>query len=209
MKRAYQARDNFANIEALDEEQLTSRAILMHVLPQKIVNQLIAGTHSSTLTTVNHDVALLCADIVGFTAMCAVATNPSLIFGIVNGALREFERVAHAEGAFKVKTVGDCIIFAAGLRDFPVPAESRTERVALLARVAVGIHKSIAHLALRVRIGIHIDSVVSGVMDSHGFIYGEKRVTCRRLSSTRTSLKSTNPHTHTPPTLSPIPFFNL
>ena len=171
MWQLHQAREQFAKTEALRKDHLTSRTILFHLLPHTLVMQLAVGTQSSTLTSVNHDVALLSADIVGFTALCAETSSPALIFDILNGALREFERVAHAEGAFKVKTIGDCIVFAAGLRDFPVPAEGRAERVALLARVAVGIHKAAAYLALRVRIGIHIDTVVSGVMDSHGFIY--------------------------------------
>jgi class 3 adenylate cyclase len=173
MWHLHDERVKFANIQALYEERLTSRAILVHLLPQQLVNQLTAGAHTSTLTTVNHDVALLSADIVGFTALSA-ASSPALIFDILNRALREFDRAAHAEGAFKVKTIGDCIIFAAGLSDFPVPAKSRADRVALLARVAIGIHNAAAHLSIRVRIGIHIDTVVSGVMDSHGFIYGEQ-----------------------------------
>ena len=150
----YLARERYANTDVLNKEILTRRAILLHLLPSRLVDQLTEGIKPADLTTVSHDVALLSADIVGFTALSASAASPTLIFDKLNRAHREFERVAHAEGASKVKTVGDCIIFAAGLRDFPTPTKNRAERVALLARVALGIHEAAAQLSIRVRIGI-------------------------------------------------------
>lgn len=164
-------RTRFAQTEALSQAQAAGAAVLTHLLPRSIFERLAAGNSLAAMTTENEDVAVLCADIVGFTAMSASAASPAIIFDVVNGAFREFERVAHTEGAFKVKTLGDCIIFAAGLRDFPGPAAGRVARVALLTRVARAMHTAANHLSLKIRIGIHVGSLVSGVMNSRGFVY--------------------------------------
>ena len=166
-----QLRNGFARAEALVTAKEAAAGMLVHLLPSSLIERLAAGDEITALTTENEDVAILVADVVGFTALSASATSPAFIFDIVNNAFREFERVAHAEGAFKVKTLGDCIFFAAGLHDFPGPASDRMARVALLARVARGIHGAAAHLNLRMRVGIHVGSLVSGVMNSHGFLY--------------------------------------
>ena len=166
-----QVRRGFARAEALILAQGVADDVLMHLLPRSLIDRIAAGDELNALTTENDDVAVLVADIVGFTALSAAATSPAHIFNLVNSAFREFERVAHAEGAFKVKTLGDCIVFAAGLRDFPGPAADRAARVALLERVARGMHGAAAHLSLRMRVGIHVGSLVSGVMNSRGFVY--------------------------------------
>ena len=169
---SFMLRMRFAHAQVLAAAQDAGAVALKHLLPRSLFETLAAGNELSALrATENEDVAVLVADIVGFTAMSAMAASPAIVFDLVNGAFREFERVAHAEGAFKVKTIGDCIVFAAGLRDFPGPAANRATRVALLTRVARAMHAAAAHLQLRVRIGIHVGSLVSGVMNSRGFVY--------------------------------------
>ena len=163
------SRSQFAHEEALNASQDAGEAVLSHLLPRSLLEKLAAGHELDALTTENDDVAVLVADIGGFTS-CLLA-DPSIVFDRINTAFREIERVAHAEGAFKVKTVGDCIVFTSGLRDFPGPAADRASRVALLLRIARGIHAAAAHLALRMRIGIHVGSLVSGVLNSRGFMY--------------------------------------
>ena len=162
---------NFARSEALVNAQGVAAAVLRHLLPRSLFERLAAGDQLTTLTRVNADVAVLVADIVGFTALSASAESPTVIFDVLNSAFREFEAIAHLEGAFKIKTLGDCVIFTAGLRDFPSPAQDRKTRVELLARVARRIHETAVSMALQMRIGIHVGSVVSGVLNSHGFVY--------------------------------------
>ena len=164
-------RSHFVHAEALSAAQEAGAVVLKHLLPRSLFERLAEGDEVTALTTVNDDVAVLVADIVGFTALSASAASPAVVFDLLNNAFREFERVAHAEGAFKVKTLGDCIIFTAGLRDFPGPAPDRRTRVALLTRVARGMHAAASHLQIQVRIGIHVGALVSGVMNSRGFVY--------------------------------------
>ena len=171
MQREKAARARFAQAQVLGEAKIAASAVLKHLLPLSLFQRLAAGNELNTLTVQNEDVAVLVADIVGFTALSSSASSPAHVYSIVNAVFREFERVAEAEGAFKVKTVGDCIIFTAGLRDFPGPAPDRSSRVKLLARVARGMHAAAGHLALRIRIGIHVGELVSGVMNSRGFVY--------------------------------------
>ena len=167
----YVSRVQYSRAEALREAQGLGAAVIRHILPRLLIDRIKAGDELNTITTQNEDVAVLVADIVGFTALSASAANPAVFFDLVNDAFREFERVAHAEGAFKVKTIGDCIVFTAGLRDFPGPAADRAARVALLSRVASGLHAAATFLELKMRIGIHVGSLVSGVMNCRGFVY--------------------------------------
>ena len=164
-------RTHFAYAEALHAAQEAGAAVLTHLLPHSILERLAAGSELTALTTVNDDCAVLVANIVGFAEMSSSMSSPTIIFKCINSAFREFERVAYAEGAFKVKTVGDSIVFTAGLKDFPGPAVDRAARVALLRRVACGIHAAASHLFLKMRIGIHVGSVVSGMLNSRGFVY--------------------------------------
>ena len=163
-------RGRFASNESLVTAQIASAAVLTHLLPSSLFERLAKGDELNTLTHDNPDVAVLVADIVGFTAMSAASSSVA-ICDVLNRAFREFERFAHVEGAFKVKTVGDCIVFTAGLADFPGPVTGREARVELLARVAKGMHTAAARLSIRIRVGIHVSSVVSGVMNLRGFLY--------------------------------------
>ena len=164
-------RKRFAHAELLIAAQDVGAGLLAHLLPPSLLQRLASGDALTDLTSENDDVAVLVADIVEFTSICAAAATPVIAFKLLNSAFSEFERVAHAEGAFKVKTIGDCIVFTAGLRDFPGPARDRKARVTLLARVACDMHIAAAHLSLRVRIGIHVGSLISGVMNSRGFVF--------------------------------------
>jgi class 3 adenylate cyclase len=167
----FESRALFSRAESLQAAQGLGAAVIRHILPRSLFDRIKVVDNINTLTTENEHVGILVADIVGFTEMSAAAETPLIVFNLVNKAFREFERVAHCEGAFKVKTVGDCIVFTAGLRDFPGPAATRGARVALLARVAIGLHAAAVHLELKLRIGIHVGALVSGVMKAHGFVY--------------------------------------
>ena len=164
-------RTRFARHEALIAAQEAGAIVLRHLFPRTLLDRLVSGVELADHTKENDDVAVLVADIADFVALRNTESSPTVVFDLVNCAFAEFERVAHANGAFKVKTMGYRIIFTAGLRDFPGPAGDRAARVALLVRVARGIHTAAAHLVLRVRIGIHAGPLVSGLMNSRGFVY--------------------------------------
>ena len=163
-----QSRANFAHEQALAVAQTVGANVLRHLMPHTLFERITSGEELAAITAQNNDVAVLVANIVDFKALSASAASPSRVFDLVNSVFCDCERVAHAEGAFKVKTLGGSIIFTAGLRDFPGPAKDTAARVALLFRVAVGMHAAATHKALRLRIGIHVGSLVSGVS---GFVY--------------------------------------
>ena len=161
----------FAAGEALARAREAGAAALDALLPAEVAAQLAAGTAAEALTSETHGAAVLVADVAGFTALAAQLGDPARVFALLNAAIRDFEAVAHAEGAFKVKTVGDCIVLAAGLRDFPGPVAGRGANVALLARVARAMHRAAAHQGLRLRAGVHVGPLVTGVLAAHGFTY--------------------------------------
>ena len=164
-------RARWAAADALVAVQGAGGAVLAALLPRPLIARLAAGADVAALTQEADGVALLCADISGFTALSASAASPARVFELLNDAFRDFERVAHAEGCEKIKTCGDAIIFAAGLPDAPGPGRDLADRVALLKRVARGMHAAAAQLALRLRVGIGTGRVVSGVLNTRGFIF--------------------------------------
>ena len=164
-------RTRFAHAEALVAAQDVGGIVLKHLLPVSLLSRLTAGNELHSHAILNVDVAVLVADIADLTATCSVSEGPSATFDLINAAFAEFERISHAVGAYKVKTVGNCIIFSAGLCEFPCPAVSRAARVALMLRLARGIHGAAAHLRLRMRIGVHVGALVSGVMKTRGLVH--------------------------------------
>ena len=168
---AYETQVVLAQAKTLCAVQSVGAAVIRHLLPRSLFERIKSGHEITALTVENKDVAVLVADIAGFNALYETLASPEIVFEKVNSAFREFERVAHAEGAFKVKAIGNSIVFTSGLRDFPGPAADCAARVALLARVARGLHAAASHLKIQLRIGIHVGFLVSGVMNSRGFVY--------------------------------------
>jgi hypothetical protein len=124
------ARALWAHSEALAAAETAAAGVLKSLLPPLIIERLTAGTAVEALTTTDADVALLFADVVGFTALCAQSalrnTSPQRIFDLINAVFIAFERAAAAHGAFKVKSVGDCIIVSRlGTQARPSPQPKR------------------------------------------------------------------------------------
>ena len=164
-------RSRFAHVEALVAAQDAGAVVLRHLLPRPFFKQLVKGDGKlATHVAVNDDVAVLVANIAGLTAL-KTTVGPLAAFNLINRAFSEFECAAHATGVYKVKTVGNTIVFSSGLCDFAGPAVGRAARVALLVQLARRIHAAAAHLGGCMRIGIHVGSLVSGIMNSRGLAH--------------------------------------
>ncbi|MDY7013682.1 MAG: adenylate/guanylate cyclase domain-containing protein, partial [Cyanobacteriota bacterium] len=154
--------------EALRQEQEKSEQLLLNILPEAIAEQL--KQDKNPIAEQFDDVAILFADIVGFTPLSARLPATELV-NFLNQIFSEFDRLAEERGLEKIKTIGDAYMVAGGL---PVPKPDRFEAI---ADMALAMQECIVRLSeklnepLQIRIGINTGPVVAGVIGVVKFIY--------------------------------------
>ncbi len=153
--------------------------LLRVILPAPIARELQA---TNTVTPRRHeDVAVMFADVVGFTAFCE-AHPPEDVLIQLQRLVAAFERLCERHGVLKIKTIGDSLMASAGLLQGDPQAVARCVDLGhdLLAEVR-------AHPAgWGLRVGIHIGRVVSGIVGSRQFLYdiwGDTVNTAQRIEA--------------------------
>jgi CheY-like chemotaxis protein len=122
-----------------------------------------------TIRPKRHDkVGVLFTDIAGFTSWCEErADRPEEVVATLQDLITRFEASAERHGVQKIKTIGDAFMAVAGLDGAdPNPALS-------LLRCGLDlIADAAAHPAgWRVRVGVHVGPVVSGVLGRTQFSF--------------------------------------
>jgi class 3 adenylate cyclase len=151
----------------LEAERARSNALLLNVLPQRIIDRLNAG---ETLIADRHDDAtVLFSDFVGFTAISARLTPADLVEEL-NTLFRAFDAICDAHGVEKIKTVGDAYLAVGGLSGAGgdgalAIAETALEMIAAVER------RSSAKADWHIRIGINSGPIVAGVVGVSKFAY--------------------------------------
>lgn len=152
----------------LAEAHRRSENLLTNVLPVEIAARLKAG--ETRIADRADEVAVLFADVVGFTRFAAGAP-PEQVVELLDTFFTRFEQLAVVYGAEKIKTIGDAIMLVMGA---PRPAQDAAGRLAELAlalRDAVpGIRRSV-RAPLEVRFGLHAGPAVAGVIGRNKFAY--------------------------------------
>ena len=164
----------------LEVERARSRDLLLNVLPASIVARLDAGeTH---IADRHEEVAVLMADLVGFTA-AAGALTPAQLVDDLNELFTDFDDACTRHGIEKIKTIGDAYLAVAGLdqgADRPIAAAASLG-LEMLDTVANGGR------AWRMRVGLHAGPIVAGVIGSRKFafdVWGDTVNVASRLEST-------------------------
>ena len=124
------------------------------------------------------------ADIVGFTALSA-RIGPAELIDMLNRLFSAFDELVDRHGLEKIKTIGDAYMVAGGL---PEPRPGHLEAMATFALDMSKAMQSLpaAQRDLQIRIGIHVGSVVAGVIGRRKFSYdvwGDTVNTASRLES--------------------------
>jgi class 3 adenylate cyclase/CheY-like chemotaxis protein len=154
-------------IEHLDQiraEKERVDALLHVIMPHEVVGELQAT--GSVRPRRYERVAVLFADIVGFTPYCDAHSPEEVVRGL-RRLVEHFEQAAMECGVQKIKTIGDAFMAAAGLfraTDNPVLDCVRCGAAMLSAAAAVAPHWSI-------RIGIHSGSVIGGVVGARQYLF--------------------------------------
>lgn len=142
-------------VRARDEER---KKILDSVLPQRIVDRLMAG--EKHIADNVDGVTIMFADIVGFTKMAA-NMDPEELVDLLERLFNELDRICSHYGCERVKTIGDSYMAICGA------SVEHTDHVERLCSAALEIVSESSSLTIdhgRLRIGIHTGPVVAGVM---------------------------------------------
>ncbi len=138
--------------------------LLRVILPDSIAEELTAN--ESVETRRHNNVAVLFADIVGFTTF-SEKREPDEVVNHLQEFSLAFESIAEKHQVEKIKTIGDCFMATAGLLD---PLE---KPVLNCVRCGLDMLAAVRGLASGwdIRIGIHVGPVIAGIVGHKRFSY--------------------------------------
>lgn len=140
----------------VEEEKQQSQRLIASMLPDTIAERLRQG--EGTIADQFDDVAILFADIVGFTQLASVLPAVELVARL-NAVFSRFDDLVTWAGLEKIKTIGDAYMVGGGI---PEPHERHCHAIAQLGLDMVVEAKQCGDLDLRV--GIHCGPAVAGVI---------------------------------------------
>jgi guanylate cyclase len=176
------ARDVLAAELAVEKER--SERLLLNVLPPSIADRLKDG--ESPIADHHDGVAVLMADIVGFTSLSA-GLEPDDLVVTLNKIFGAFDAVTAEFGLEKIKTIGDAYMVVAGAPLSMAEGPERIADAALAMRDIAGTHSIDGEHAVQMRFGIDVGPAVAGVIGTSKFtydLYGDTVNTASRMEST-------------------------
>jgi adenylate cyclase len=164
-------------------EQERSERLLLNVLPQPIANRLKSG--ESPIADRVPDVAVLFADIVGFTSV-ASRMSPADLVSMLNELFSTMDRSVNVLGLEKIKTIGDSYMLVGGLtRQRTDHLEAVAEMALTMPEIAASCSRQFGEI-LTLRIGVDVGPVVAGVIGQQRFgydLWGDTVNTASRMAS--------------------------
>jgi adenylate cyclase len=166
-------------LRQIEQEKERVNELLHVILPAEAVRELQAS--GEVRPRRHEDVAVLFADVVGFTPYCD-AHPPEQVVAHLRRLVGRFEDEADAVGVQKIKTIGDAFMAAANLlRPLADPVLACVRCGAALAAAAKEIPPH-----WQVRVGIHLGPVMAGVVGRRQYLYdlwGDTVNTAARIQS--------------------------
>jgi class 3 adenylate cyclase len=161
--RERNARAAFLTQKELDTSRQQVDDLLHSMLPREIVARIQAG--ETVIADVHGQVTVIFADIMEFAALARKMSAAQLV-KTLNELFSMFDLEAERCGVQRIKTMGDAYMAVSGLgrsAGGPDHAESAAELALAMQRAAQTFVGASGH-AVRLRVGLHVGSVVAGVI---------------------------------------------
>jgi class 3 adenylate cyclase len=142
--------------------------LLSNILPPHIVTRMQAG--QTTFADRHDHVCILFSDIVGFTTICDHLPTTE-VYGMLNKMFSAFDELTDKYAVYKVETVGDAYMVAAGHYESPDTAALGTPVYRML-QFATAMLQAVQGITtsdgenMRIRIGVNCGPAHSGVIGS-------------------------------------------
>jgi len=166
-------------LEQIDKERRRADELLHVILPEGIVTELKAT--NAVKPRRFEDVAVMFADIVGFTPFCD-RNPPEDVVPHLQALIERAEELALGHGVEKIKTIGDAFMAAAGL------LQSADNPVLSCLRCGLDMIAACRGLPTgwEMRVGIHVGPLVAGVIGRRQYLFdvwGDTVNTAARMES--------------------------
>eukprot|EP00033_Pygsuia_biforma_P004656 GCRY01005103.1.p1 GENE.GCRY01005103.1~~GCRY01005103.1.p1 ORF type:complete len:1762 (-),score=212.97 GCRY01005103.1:21-5276(-) len=167
-------------------EREKSDTLLYNMMPAEVANALRMG--KKILPQKHDNVTLFFSDIQGFTSLSSQVT-PAEMIGMLDRMWTIYDALAPKFSIHKVETIGDAYFGSCGCpNDEPDHAEHIVD-FSLHIVAAFSDFKTPLDEIIKIRIGVHSGSVVTGVLGSlvpHYTLVGDAVNTCARMEQTGT-----------------------
>jgi class 3 adenylate cyclase/CheY-like chemotaxis protein len=170
----------------IEAQRAKSEELLLNILPDSVAHEL--QTEGSVQPMYFEDVTIVFADFVGFTLSTELLPADDLV-RVLHAFFTAFDGIMARYGLEKLKTIGDCYMFAGGL---PVRSPSHPVDAILAALEMIRVTEQMAAAGpvnWQLRIGVHTGPVVAGVVGIHKFafdIWGDAVNLSSRMESSGT-----------------------
>ncbi|HGG58067.1 MAG TPA: response regulator, partial [Nannocystis exedens] len=171
------AKQSGRQVARLEEEIRRADGLLRSILPAPVAHEL--QTTGAVVARRHPDVAVLFADVIGFTAYCE-GKRPEDVLLDLQDLVTEFEALCRRHRVLKVKTIGDALMACGGLMDESEDATARCVELGFSLIEATARHPA----GWSLRVGIHRGPVVAGIIGAQQFsydIWGDTVNTAQRI----------------------------
>ena len=154
--------------ELVREEQKKSEQLLGIILPTHIAQRL--KRDQATIADGFADVAVMFADIVGFTTLAEELT-PKEVVSFLDGVFTHFDELADRHAVDKIKTIGDAYMVAGGLSGDSTQYVDQVAAMALEMLELARNDELMQRYKITFHVGIATGPVIAGVIGARRFIY--------------------------------------